>query len=237
METTAMELDQRIQAYRMQPDEPDSRVGLTPFSDIPSTFLADAQARQAQLIPGWTPTTTVSDDFTVIPGGVGSVWTTQTTNSATITAPSVGTVRLTGSSGVARFWDAALTIPSPSAGRFYSATQFSISAIGLTAAPMLVQGYSGSFGGASMSFGMFSATAVLLGGRRNTTSVLGTRAFDASSHLVEAWFTGDGYVRFAFDGEYIVSFPWGLSFTGTPYVAPLVSNNAVMDMTDIVVMV
>jgi hypothetical protein len=130
MEITAMERDQQIAAYRARAEEVDRGIGVQPFAEVPVPFLTEAQAFQAQVLPGWTPTTTFYDDFTIVPGGVGSSWTVTTVGNGAVSQPSANVARFDspGPSGSARAHVATVSVPDPSVGRFFCACRAKISA-------------------------------------------------------------------------------------------------------------
>ncbi len=224
METTAMELDQRIQAYRMQPDEPDSRVGLTPFDDIPSTFLADAADYRSAVLPGWTPTTTFYDDFTVVPGGVGSSWTVATSGTGTVTQPAANVARFDqpGPTGNAAAYVASVSVPDPTVGRFFMACRAKIT----TSLPNgLARVGCATTSGASLAaagINAFGAThySVSSIGRADTT-----RELDASRYVtLRVWWKTGGSVFGSIDDSDIVSTRTAFSAARLPYITA--QNNA-----------
>lgn len=208
METTAMELDQRIQAYRMQPDEPDTRVGLMPQADTPSTFLADAIESRSAVLPGWTPSTTFYDDFTVIGGGAGSSWTAVAVNGATISQPTAGVTRFTSgliNTGGCYVQLQSFAVPLPAAGRFYCRVRFktptigtdtSVVAMGVAVDGTILQRLSVGFRGTVAAGTAFYQ--LVSQGIKNATSDVPS---DGSLyHVGEMWWNGNGYVYGSVDG-------------------------------------
>ncbi len=244
METTAMELDMQIRSYRMQPDEVSQSVGLTPQGELPSTFLADAAERRALAIPGWTPTTQFYDDFTVVPGGVGSSWSVSLSAGSTITAPSVGVARFSGkASPHAIAWAPSISVPSPGVGRFYSSVSFTVVSGYVAAQSGLRVGAATISGGVPVGFQVVGGIAFAvprfvpfgLGPTRRGGE--STRQIDTEAHTAELWWS-DGYFRYSLDGEIPVSVGAAANHipTASPYM--LVGNLAgaafVVDITDYV---
>jgi hypothetical protein len=228
-----MELDQRIQAYRMQPDEPDIRVGLTPFDDIPSTFLADAADYRASVLPGWTPTSTFSDDFTIVPGGVGSSWTVATTGSCTVSQPSANVARFDapGPSGGASAYVSSVSVPDPSAGMFFMACRAKITAslpngVARAGAATSAGGFTGMAG-----INSFGATHYSLSAASRTDT---TYELDTSKYVtLRVWWKTGGAVFGSIDGSDIVSARSTFSAARLPYITA--QNNAGrIDVTDYV---
>lgn len=235
METTALELDQKIQAYRMQPDELESRVGLEPQGDVPSTFLADAVTGREQWIPGWTPATEFYDDFTVVPGGVGSSWTVAVlTGDATVTQPEAGVARLSsGDTGTAYVHVLSITVPLPSAGNFYCRARFRVTNAGSLNAACGVGArsldnwfvYAGLRRASSTAFYTF---------RSWSQNVVSDAQVDSSAYVVaEVWWrSGATAARASIDGgqQVISSVPATASYN--PAIFASLPAGMVMDVTD-----
>lgn len=148
MEITALERDMQIQSYRMQPDEPEVSIGLTPQANIPSTFLADAIEYRNAVLPGWTPTNEFQDDFTIIPGGVGSSWAVVASGTgAAVSQPEAGVARFDSGSGSVSFARATrfgFAVPAPGTGFFFCAARFRTPVISATGTAVVGVGDAGT---------------------------------------------------------------------------------------------
>lgn len=127
MEITAMERDQQIAAYRSRAEELDTGIGILPGAEVPTSFLADAAEYRNAVLPGWTPSTTFYDDFTIVPGGVGSSWTVVTSGTATVSQPSANVARFDSPTGFVFANNLSMSVPNPTSGRFFCACRAKIS--------------------------------------------------------------------------------------------------------------
>jgi len=202
-ERTAYNVDQQRAAWRAPPEPVPSIGGPLPQGEVVTTFLQDSADFRSQVIPGWTPTNTLSDDFAVLPGAVGSSWSTSLSGTGSVMAAPGGGVRLSGGTGFANIYAASFSIPLPTAGRFYCRARFA------AATPNGIAGV-----------GVTSTAAGVPSGNRNTVGAVTTltdvnvrmgsstyrtdpRVYVESSttfHTTEMWWKGDGYLRFVVDG-------------------------------------
>ena len=247
-ERTAYNVDQQRAAWRAPPEPVPSMSGALPQGEIVTTFLQDAVDRRSQLIPGWTPTTTFQDDFTVLPGAVGSSWSVQAGSGGTVAAPSVGVARFSasGTSSQADAWIP--TVSAAATGNFYCAASFSLVSVPTGSGIALAR-----IGACTLSLGVPSSAAIAAGVRYPSVSAsnyiltyigsrnaISTVHMDAGvSHLAEMWWRGNGRVWAAIDGEVPISI---VPAVATPWVALIsafaTSGGAVsFDVTDYVAMV
>jgi hypothetical protein len=242
MEITPLERDRKIQSYRASArEEVDTGAGLLPRGEIPFTFLQTAQQRQAQLIPGWTPTTTFYDDFTIVPGGVGSSWTNTLSGTATISAPSVGVARFTPGTGTAHSMVTSITVPAANTGRFYSVAKIQLATIASASGGVGVRGNAGSPAGELVAVRASVPAAApffrLASSQASVPVVTSPVEIDVSTHTLELWWNGDGYSRGAADGCVTMALRCP-TFTGTPNPYLFMSGTtAIWDVTDYVCMV
>lgn len=206
IEITALERDMQIQSYRQQPDELESSlsVGLQPQGDTPSTFLADAIEARAAALPGWTPSNTLSDTFTTLPGDVGSSWTTSLAGTATITARSGGGARLNAPTGSATAYVSSMIVPLPTAGRFYSRFVFGVTSLAGASALGVVSSVAGAPSGNRnyvLTLANSPSFSTLIGGTIYATPSPRTYIESLSTiHVGEIWWRTDGYIRIVIDG-------------------------------------
>ena len=206
MEITAMERDQQIAAYRARAEELDTGIGILPSAEVPTSFLADAIEARAAVLPGWTPSATFYDDFTVVGGGVGSSWTQQLVGTGAISQPAARVTRLTsGTSGGARIQLVSFPVPLPNAGSFYCRARFSTPVIG-DVSPILAIGVGTTPGNSqrlSLGFrGTVDAGASFY--QLVSQSVAHVRSPVESDttlyHTSELWWNGNGNVYGSVDG-------------------------------------
>lgn len=241
METTALELDQRIQSYRMQPDDPDVSIGLIPQADVASTFLADSIEARSLAIPGWTPSTTLSDDFSTLPGAVGSSWSTALTGTGAITALTGGGARFSAGTGSAIAYVPTMSVPLPSAGRFYARFRFAAATPGGNVRLGASSTVAGSPSGTAHSVLPVLTTFINIWPNiGNSVYFTNPRVYIESSttwHVAEMWWKGDGYVRFLFDGAVpFVQSPLASQVlsSAVPFISATVSALSVLDVSNFV---
>jgi hypothetical protein len=207
MEKTAMELDMQIQSYRMQPDEVSQSVGLQPQGELPSTFLADAAEYRASVIPGWTPSSQFYDDFAIVPGGVGSSWTTALSGPGTVTAPEAGVARLTSPlGGFCRMNVLSMVVPDPHNGYGF----ISFRALANTTGPM-AGGTTAAGGSNNLTVGK-NSTAVLsrwwlalFTSGQSARETIPLEHDTTNFHVFKIWWKGTGAAFAAVDDSPIVS--------------------------------
>lgn len=210
MEITALERDMQIQSYRQQPDELESSlsVGLQPQGDTPSTFLVDAAEGRAAVLPGWTPSSTFYDDFTVVGGGVGSSWTAVAVSGAVISQPEEGVTRFAPGTDLNGGCDIQLlsfSVPLPSAGRFYCRARFRTTSIGAVTTPVAIGVGTATVVSQRLSIGFRGNSAagnayyqLVSQAVRHATSEVPSDT--TTYHIGEIWWNGNGYVYGSVDG-------------------------------------
>lgn len=135
MEKSIMSIDREIAASHYKREAPPLGIGYASQFDRPLTFLEAAAEFRSIVLAGWTPSSQFYDDFTIVPGGVGSSWTVATSGGGTVTQPSDGTARVaTGSAtgDLARIINTSISVASPGGGLFFCAARFKTAAIGDT---------------------------------------------------------------------------------------------------------
>jgi len=239
-ERTALSVDQERAAFRPPPEMNPPALGL---GKITPTFLQESQALQAIRIPGWTPTTTFYDDFTILPGDVGSSWTTGLTGTASVSATG-GVARLTPGTGHAWIWAPSVVIPDPTGGQFYCRVLFSspdtatpmdsspTQDLNIGAQHLIV----GAPGGANIFVGArnsISPTRYYLRGASFLSSVYAS----ADQHFVEMWWNGDGSIWASIDSEPPFMSTRGDAQGYVPFVGNIVNAGYRLDLYDAVFMV
>lgn len=244
MEVTAQERDAEIQAYRSSYRENDGSIGLKPQAET-SSFLSDARSARDQLIPDWTPTTEFYDDFSTLPGAVGSSWSLVLTGTASVSALSGGGCRFDAGTGMCKASRSALALPLPQSGNFYMRIAFSSPDTDAPVAASPVQSF--FFGGRDSV-----SQAILVGGVRNSlsrrtyvamnlgntfASARSTRSLSTDEHIGELWWKGDGGVFCRYDGQQVARFTHTDSQNYTAFIGH--ENNASyrLDVTECVFMV
>jgi hypothetical protein len=246
IEVSEFEINKILAASRKRKPQPDTGFGLGPWDEVAPTFLQAAQSRVAQLIPGWTPASTFQDDFTILPGAGGSAWSVQTLFGGLLTAPSTGVARLNApaASSQANIWNPAVTVPQPSAGRFYAAVSFKLSAV--PAASPICIGRPNAV--CTLSASLPTSVFLSAGLRTSLSSLRHVLAYitspfalssvemDTGQHLAEMWWLSTGRAWGAIDGEVSLS----VVPPATAALVPAVSVFAVdapgitLDVTDYV---
>lgn len=201
LETPVMETDKLLAAFRATQEEILKPIGLMPDQDTSPTLAEYAADRVISLFTGWTPSTTFTETFDIVPGGVGSSWTTGGTG--TVSA-SGGIATLSCTAGQTRFIDAgSFTVASYPTARWYAAFRFAITttpdtrttiAMGFyTSDAISPPVYVGAIGNPLYSFGR---SAGLFDAASEFTTIIHT---DDDVHIAELWGTGDGYIRASID--------------------------------------
>ena len=223
-ERTAYNVDQQRAAWRAPPEPVPPMGGALPQADMVTTFLQDAADYRSQVIPGWTPSTQFYDDFTIVPGGVGSSWTVVTVGTGAVSQPSANVARFDspGPSGSASAYVASVPVPDPSAGRFFMACRAKITTsspngvaragAGTTAGTFLAVDGINAFGS---KFYSLSAAAVT-----NTQYELDTTKYV----VLRVWWKTGGAVFGSIDDTPIVSTRSTFSAARLPYITA--QNNA-----------
>lgn len=238
MERTTFEIDQDIAASRRRRVEPDTSIGNPASWEATQTFSAIAVERRAQLIPGWTPTTTFHDTFDVLVGGGGSNWTTSITAPGAVSMPSTGIAKMdsVSTAGVAQAWTTAVTVPRPNLGKFYMLAKFAVGTVVATSdlrvgvveiIASVPQGrceFVGARG--SNSKGFYVAPAAVVAG-----AVVSLTEIDAAYHYAELWFNGNGYSYGAVDFGNVGVVPPLPTVGGTsrPYICAAFGSSLLID--------
>lgn len=233
-EKTILSIDREIAASHYKREAPPLGIGFASQFENEETFLEKVAHRLQIVHPGWTPTTTFHDDFTIVPGGVGSSWTNTLSGTAAITAPSVGVARFAPGTGTALSAVTSVTVPNVTAGKFYSAASFRFASASISSlAGFGVRGTSG----VRIALGhVLSSNAVFFVVAHNPpliTSALSVE-IDQGEHFGEMWWNGDGVVRTAIDGAPVRHLSLStVGFTGTPLPTIFTTTNGViLDVTD-----
>lgn len=245
MEVSEYEVNQRLAGWRKRKPQPDTGFGLSPWDEVPQTFLAAAQSRQAQLIPGWTPASTFQDTFDVVPGGGGSLWTVTLIGAGAVSQPSAGVARFTSGTtvtGEARATVASVTVPAPGAGRFYCACSFKTVVIGANTTSMSVgtgiaagttRNVIGLRGVAAAGTAFYQLVAQAIG---QSNSLVETDA--TTFHLGEVWWNSTGPVFGSVDGGPALVVPSAGAVSRLPLISVLNSvagvTSSTLDVTDYV---
>lgn len=238
MEITALERDMQIQSYRQQPDELESSlsIGLQPQAEVPSTFLADAAEYRASVLPGWTPSSQFYDDFTVIPGGVGSSWTVATTGAGTVSQPSAGIARLDSPSAGAAAKITALGtgIGDVGAGNVFCAFRAKLPV--LTGSGLARGGLADGSLGNGYLVGVNTFNAHFHSVTSNSVAVrfVASEVETNDYHVFRMWWKQSGYPTGAVDDSAYAQSRQGGSGTRFP-VVQLVNSASRMDLTHFVV--
>lgn len=205
-EKPVQETDKELAAFRQKPEEPDPAIGLRPQADNLPTLLTYATGRVESLFTGWTPTSTFSDTYSIVPGGVGSSWTTGGTGSVSL---SNGVAVIACDAGESLFLDnASFERSSYPTSRWYQAIRFAItttpdamSRINLSyyandgaTLPDVFVGINGAYSTGRFVFGRFPTT-VAADARVQVTDI----HVDDEIHIAELWCTGDRYYRCSID--------------------------------------
>jgi hypothetical protein len=238
-ERTVLSVDKERAAFRPQPEQPPPLFG----SPVPArTFLQDSQALQQLRIPGWTPTTTFYDDFTIVPGGVGSSWSVATTGTGTVTAPSSGVARFTAGTGSAQSWAPSVSVPQATSGRFYCRARFAFPFTAEGAVSGLASfgatGVAGTPSGFATRLGIRSVVSTSRYVLISLASAVSAMYIDANEHIAELWWTGNGRAYACVDSSEPSFLIVPNAFSSTP-AAPSIAAaiGSVMDITDFVCMV
>jgi hypothetical protein len=232
-ERTAYNVDQQRAAWRAPPEPVPSIGGPLPQGDVVTTFLQDAADFRSQVIPGWTPSTQFYDDFTVIPGGVGSSWTVATSGAGTVTQPSANVARFDSpGTGSAAAYVSSVSVPDPSAGRFFCACLAKVSIA--TGVGVARTGTATNAGAASAMMGRFSTAAGAYYSLSSSSVSRTTVELDTSKYVTfRVWWKTGGSVFGSVDDSPFVFVRTAFSAARLPYIS--VQNAAArLDVTNYV---
>jgi hypothetical protein len=232
-EKTILSIDREIAASHYRREGPPLGFGFASQFEHEATFMEKVTDRLQIVQPGWTPTTTFYDDFTIVPGGVGSSWTVTLAGTGTVTAPSVGVARFTSGTSQARAHVATVAVPNPSAGNFYCACSFKTPSVSSDGSPAALIGAATSA----------AASRSALGVRSNATAQpfyhLLTSVFTripvevemSNYHLGEIWWKTGGAVFCSIDGCASISAPTSASGSRLPFIQAI-NASVTLDVTD-----
>jgi hypothetical protein len=229
MEITAMERDQQIAAYRARAEELDTGIGILPGAEVPTSFLADAAEYRAHVLPGWTPTSTFYEDFTVVPGGVGSSWTILASG-GTASLPAAGVARLscTAVGQYIQITANAVSIPAQTAGNAFCA--FRAKTVPTSTTAYLTGGAVGA--GQAVATGVIPGPALYGLFQSNRTANTDVAVESSGYHMFYVWWRTNGKAMGAVDDSPSVFTTSSVSATRTPFL--LAQDIAYMDVTDYV---
>lgn len=245
MEKSIMSIDREIAASHYKREAPPLGIGYASQFDRPLTFLEAAAEFRSIVLAGWTPSSQFYDDFTIVPGGVGSSWSAILTGTGTITQPSAGVARLSydGTPGnTARATNASFSVPPTGTGLFFCCARFRVTpsngspgivAVGTGTAATGAQrssiGFRGAGTGNVAHFQLFSQGV--------GDALTDVEANDGGYHIARMWWRVDSPVFGAIDASRILSVPSAGSTAKVPtlVVASLTQSAACdLDVTDYV---
>jgi hypothetical protein len=198
MEKSIMSIDREIAASHYKREAPPLGIGYASQFDRPLSFLETAAEFRSVVLAGWTPSSQFYDDFTIVPGGVGSSWAVTLTGTGTVTQPSAGIARLRsdGTPGnTARATNASFAIPPTGTGLFFCCARFRVTPANGTPSSVVV------------------GTATAAGSQRSSIGFRGT----AGSSYFQLFSQSVGETQSnveANDGEYHIARMWWR--TGSP---------------------